>query len=233
MDTTLQNQVVLLTGATGGLGGAVTKELLSRGAVVTAPTIDDPHPLLDRLPTSWHERVSFVDGDLTDEDVVRGVVDGMPKVDALVHLVGGFTMGPADGIELDDFRAHHELQVVTTLLCCKHALRRMKEAEYGRIVTVGSKAVAQPMAQMATYASAKAAVVALTQSIAEETKGTGITANAVLPSIIDTPANREAMGDADAASWVSPESLAKTIAFLASPAAGDVRGAALPVYGDV
>lgn len=233
MDTTLQNRFVLLTGATGGLGGAVTKELLARGAVVTAPTIEDPHPLLDRLPEQWHDRLRFVDGDLVDEPTVERIVKGMTQVDALVHLVGGFTMGDADGIELDAWRAHHDLQLTTTMLCCKHALRRMKEAGYGRIVTVGSKAVAQPMAKMATYAAAKAGVVALTQTIAEETKGTGITANSVLPSIIDTPANREAMGDAEADAWVSPESLAQTIAFLASPAAADVRGAAIPVYGDV
>jgi NAD(P)-dependent dehydrogenase (short-subunit alcohol dehydrogenase family) len=157
----------------------------------------------------------------------------MPKLDALIHLVGGFMMGPTEQVSLDAWRDHLDLCLTTTFLCCKHALPRMREAGYGRIVTVGSKAALEPMDQMAPYSAAKAGVVALTRVIAAETKGTAITANCVLPSIIDTPANRKAMGDADADKWVKPESLAQTICHLASEAAGDVRGAAIPVYGSV
>jgi NAD(P)-dependent dehydrogenase (short-subunit alcohol dehydrogenase family) len=103
----------------------------------------------------------------------------------------------------------------------------------GRIVTVGSRGAVQPGAQLAAYCASKAGVVALTQAIAAETKGTNITANTVLPSTIDTPANRAAMGAENADQWVSPESLAGVICFLASEAAGDLRGAAIPVYGDL
>ncbi|NJN22722.1 MAG: SDR family NAD(P)-dependent oxidoreductase, partial [Leptolyngbya sp. RL_3_1] len=109
----------------------------------------------------------------------------------------------------------------------------MLAQDYGRIVTIGSGSAVNPTAQMAAYSASKAGVVALTQAIAQETKGTGVTANVVLPSVIDTPANRAAMGDENAAQWVTPESLAQVICFLASDAAGDLRGAAVPVYGNV
>jgi NAD(P)-dependent dehydrogenase (short-subunit alcohol dehydrogenase family) len=107
----------------------------------------------------------------------------------------------------------------------------MLQQDYGRIVTVGSRGAVQPAGQLAVYCAAKAGVVALTKAIADETKGTGVTANVVLPSVIDTPGNREAMGTDQADQWVTPESLGQVIAFLASDAAKDMRGAAVPVYG--
>lgn len=109
----------------------------------------------------------------------------------------------------------------------------MLEHGYGRIVTVGSWAAVEPAGQLAAYCASKAGVVALTKAIADETKGTNITANVVLPSVIDTPANRAAMGEENANQWVKPESLAQVICFLASEAAKDVRGAAVPVYGNI
>jgi NAD(P)-dependent dehydrogenase (short-subunit alcohol dehydrogenase family) len=109
----------------------------------------------------------------------------------------------------------------------------MKLHNYGRIVTIGSRGAVQPGANLAAYCASKAAVVALTQAIAEETKQTNITANVVLPSVIDTPSNREAMGEAKAKDWVSPQSLAEVICFLAGEGAKDLRGAAIPVYGSL
>ena len=109
----------------------------------------------------------------------------------------------------------------------------MLQNDYGRIVTVASRGAVQPTGQLAAYCAAKAGVVAFTQAIADETKNTNITANVVLPSIIDTPTNRQAMGEENAENWVKPESLAQVICFLASEAAKDVRGAAIPVYGNI
>jgi NAD(P)-dependent dehydrogenase (short-subunit alcohol dehydrogenase family) len=157
----------------------------------------------------------------------------MARVDAAVHLVGGFAMGATDEFAVDDLRGQLELNLVTAFLVVKHALRRMKQGGYGRIVAVGSRAAVEPAAGLAAYSAAKAGVVALVKSVAEETRTLDITANCVLPSIIDTPANRAAMGDADADQWVKPERLAESIAFLASEAAGDLRGATLTVYGRV
>ncbi len=108
----------------------------------------------------------------------------------------------------------------------------MLEQGYGRIVTVASKGAVEPSGQLAAYCASKVGVVVLTKAIADETKGTNITANVVLPSVIDTRTNRAVMGEENAHNWVKPASLAQTICFLASEAAQDVRGAAVPVYGN-
>jgi NAD(P)-dependent dehydrogenase (short-subunit alcohol dehydrogenase family) len=201
--------------------------LVASGGHVTASY------LLERDATSLAgiDRVTAVRCDVTVEAEVQAMIDAMPRVDALVHLVGGFTMAPTDEMSLEAWRAHVDLQLTTTFLACKHALRRMRQTGHGRIVTIGSRAVDQPSGKTAAYSAGKAGVVALTRVIAAETKGSDVTANCVLPSIIDTPANRKAMGAAEADRWVKPESLAQVIVFLASEAARDLRGACIPVYG--
>ena len=149
----------MITGGTGGLGVAVTREALARGAEVTVPYVDDEElTRLDDLDPDAKKRLTLVKADLSNEDEVAGVVTGMAGLDALVHLVGGFTMGPTHEVTLEAWRAHHDLTLTTTFLCCKHALRRMRESGYGRIVTIGSKAADVPMGQMAAYSAAKAGV---------------------------------------------------------------------------
>jgi NAD(P)-dependent dehydrogenase (short-subunit alcohol dehydrogenase family) len=170
---------------------------------------------------------------LRDENSVAQLVNGMGRVDALIQLVGGFAMGKTHEYSFDDWKRDFDLNLNVTFLLCKHSLRKMLATGYGRIVTVGSRGAVQPSGQLAAYCASKAGVVALTQAIADETKGTQITANVVLPSVIDTPANRAAMGSQTADQWVKPESLAEVICFLASEAAQDIRGAAIPVYGNV
>jgi NAD(P)-dependent dehydrogenase (short-subunit alcohol dehydrogenase family) len=228
----MRDRHVLCTGGTGALGSKVTTALVRRGARVTVPawSTEEAERLVSELG-SFSAQVLFVKADLRDEDQVAKLVDGMPRIDALVHLVGGFMMGPTHTTTLEEFREQFELNVTISFLTIKHALRRMREADYGRIVTVASRAALEPSGATPIYSAAKAAVLGLTRAVADETKGTGITANCVLPSIIDTPANRRAMGDADAAKWVKPERLAQTIAFLASDEAGDLRGSDVRVYG--
>jgi NAD(P)-dependent dehydrogenase (short-subunit alcohol dehydrogenase family) len=230
----MRDRHVLVTGGSGGLGTAVTALLLARGAKLTVPVLDERQAAYLRAALGEDaERVAQPRADLRDEADVRRVIDGMARVDAAVHLVGGFAMGATDEFAVDDLRGQLELNLVTAFLVVKHALRRMKQGGYGRIVAVGSRAAVEPAAGLAAYSAAKAGVVALVKSVAEETRTLDITANCVLPSIIDTPANRAAMGDADADQWVKPERLAESIAFLASEAAGDLRGATLTVYGRV
>lgn len=230
----MRDRHVLVTGGSGGLGTAVTALLLARGAKLTVPVVDDRQAAYLRAALGDDaERVAQPRADLRDEADVRRVIDGMERVDAAVHLVGGFAMGATDEFAVEDLRGQLELNLVTAFLVVKHALRRMKQGGYGRIVAVGSRAAVEPAAGLAAYSAAKAGVVALIKSVAEETRTLDITANCVLPSVIDTPANRAAMGDADAAKWVTPERLAESIAFLASEAAGDLRGATLTVYGRV
>jgi len=231
----LQGKQVLLTGGTGGLGLGVTPTLLAQGASLTIPYHNprEVERLKGFLSPADLSRIQFVAADLLDESTVVRLVDGMGQVDALVHLVGGFNMGNTHEYSLEQWRKDLDVNLTTTFLVCKHSLRKMRERGYGRIVTTGSRGAVEPGAQLASYSASKAGVVALTKAIAQETKGTNITANVVLPSVIDTPTNRAAMGSENADSWVKPESLAQVICFLASEAAKDVRGAAVPVYGSI
>jgi len=227
---------VLLTGGTGGLGLGVTPAVLKRGATsITIPyrSAQEVERMKGRLSPADMARIRFVSADLANEDSVRSLVDSMERVDVMIHLVGGFSMGKTHEYPLDQWQKDFQLNLETAFLMCKHSLRRMLEQNYGRIVTVGSRGAVQPGGQLAAYCASKAGVVALTQAIADETKGTNITANVVLPSIIDTPSNRAAMGAENASKWVSAEFLAEVICFLASEEAKDVRGAAVPVYGSV
>lgn len=227
---------VLITGGTGGLGLGVTPLVLAQGAaVVVIPyhNAQEVERLKERLLPSDRDKIQFVSVDLTQESDVEAMINQMERVDVLIHLVGGFSMGKTHEYQFERWHNDFRLNLDTTFLVCKHSLRRMLETGYGRIVTVGSRGAIEPGGQLAAYCASKAGVVALTKAIADETKGTGITANVVLPSVIDTPANRQAMGAEHAGRWVKPESLGRVICFLASDAAGDMRGAAVPVYGDV
>ncbi|MEL6223584.1 MAG: 3-oxoacyl-ACP reductase FabG [Cyanobacteria bacterium J06627_8] len=232
----MKGKHVLLTGGTGGLGLGVTPTVLSCGPQsVTIPyrNEQDVERIKGRLSPADRARIRFVSSDLMDEGAVQAMINEMDQVDVTIHLVGGFSMGKVHDYSLETWRNDFRLNLETTFLVCKHSLRRMLEHGYGRIVTVGSRGALEPGAQLAAYSAAKAGVVALTKAIAEETKNTNITANIVLPSVIDTPSNRESMGADAASSWVKPESLAEVICFLASDAARDMRGAAVPVYGDI
>ncbi|GAB4135691.1 MAG: 3-oxoacyl-ACP reductase FabG [Cyanobacteria bacterium J069] len=232
----LTGKQVLLTGGTGGLGQGVTPVLLAQGAAsITIPYMSarEVERMKGLISPADLARIRFVSANLGDEESVRQVIDGMQRVDAAIHLVGGFSMGPTHDYSYDQWKLDFELNLGTTFLVCKHSLRRMREQDYGRIVTIGSRGAVEPGGQLAAYCASKAGVVALTRAIADETRGTGITANVVLPSIIDTPANRAAMGAENAAQWVKPESLGQVICFLASAAAGDLRGSVVPVYGSV
>ncbi|MBF2087307.1 MAG: 3-oxoacyl-ACP reductase FabG [Synechococcales cyanobacterium K44_A2020_017] len=231
----MNHKHVLLTGGTGGLGLGVTPAVLRQG--VASLTIPYRNPqeverLKGRLSPGDLARIQFVPVNLLDEAAVEQMVNRMEAVDVAIHLVGGFSMGATHSYGYDQWQKDIALNLSSTFLVCKHSLRRMRETGYGRIVTVGSRGAVEPGAQLAAYCAAKAGVVALTKAIAAETKGTQITANVVLPSIIDTPRNRNDMGTEQVKQWVDPASLAQVICFLASEAAGDLRGAAIPVYGD-
>ncbi len=230
----MKGKQVLLTGGTGGLGTGVTKVALAQGARLTIPyrSLVEVEHLKRSLSASEFEQLRLVAADLLDEREISQLVDDMGHVDVLIHLVGGFAMGPTHEFSFADWKYQLDLNLNTTFLTCKHSLRKMLEHNYGRIVTIGSRGAVQPSGQLAAYCAAKAGVIALTQAIADETKGKNITANVVLPSVIDTPQNRQAMGEANTDRWVKPESLGQVICFLASESARDVRGAAIPVFGN-
>lgn len=228
----MKDRHLILTGGTGGLGTEVTKRALSLGAQVTIPY----HSLneVEQFRKSVTDKnLNFIFADLRDEKSVKEVFEKQESVNVLIHLVGGFSMGDTDTYTLEEWNRQLSLNLTSTFLVCKYALKYMKDKNYGRIVTVSSRVAFEPASKMGAYSASKAGVIAFTKSIAEETKGTNITANTVLPSVIDTPKNRKTMGEQYAHNWIKPESLAEIICFLASEKAGDLRGAAVPVYGNV
>jgi NAD(P)-dependent dehydrogenase (short-subunit alcohol dehydrogenase family) len=232
----MQDKFVLITGGTGGLGIAVTQAVLQSGArSVTIPyrSEDTLSELRMRLSDEFISRLNFVSCNLQVESEVQSLTAQMPQIDVLIHLVGGFDMGKTDEYSFANWQKMLDLNLNTTFFLAKHCLHRMKETGYGRMVAVSSRAALQPAGGLAAYGAAKAGVCNLMSTIAEETKqkDLNITANTVLPSVIDTPKNRQAMGRDSAWSWVTPDSLAKVICFLASESAKDIRGASIPVYG--
>jgi len=220
---------VVVTGGAGGLGGGVVNALLAEGATVHVPAFEDEAPA-HLASLSGCDVVTSVN--LVDESAVAGYYDSLPSLWASIHVAGGFAMAPALDTALADFRKMLEMNVVTCFLSSREAARKMRASgQGGRIVNVAAGPAVKPTAGMIAYATAKSAVAAMTEHLALELKGDSIFVNAVLPSIIDTPANRAAMPDADHALWPTPAELAATMVQLASPANTLTWGALVPVYG--
>jgi NAD(P)-dependent dehydrogenase (short-subunit alcohol dehydrogenase family) len=220
---------VVVTGGTGGLGAAVTKTLLDGGWRVVVPWFAERE--LERVEE--HERLTLVQADLTDPDsAARAVAAAGDDLRALVNLVGGFAQGErVHETPVDDFERMLRLNLRPTYLMCTAALPAMLAAGEGAIVCVSARAALQPFAGAAGYITAKAAVLAFVDVLHAEYRKDGIRANAILPSVIDTPANRASMPDADFDTWVRPEEIARVVAHLCSPDAGVTSGGHIPVYG--
>ena len=216
---------VVVTGASGALGSGVVATLLERGAIVHAPLFE----------AEWKGDARVVAthvGSLDDEAKLTAYYATLPALWASIHLVGGFAMGPIAQVSLADFEKQWRLTAVTCSLGCREAVKAIRRGTTGgRIVNVAARPVLVPVANMSAYAASKAAVASLTQSLAAELVGENILVNAVLPSIIDTPANRTSIPKADHASWPTPAQLAETIAFLASEQNALTSGTLVPVYG--
>lgn len=222
-------RVILITGGHGALGKAVVEAAVADG--LTVAVVD--HAMGQPAPEGGLE-IGGVD--LTDpaqaERAVARVVERFGRLDALLNIAGGFVWQTTDDAE-PAWARMHALNLTTALNASRAALPHLKASPEGRIVNVGSAAALKPAAGMGAYGAAKLGVHALTQSLAEELKSTSVTVNAVLPSIIDTPANRKDMPDTDPAVWVAPADLAAVILFLASPESRAMTGALVPVTGRV
>ncbi len=227
----LEGRHVVVTGASGGLGIAIVEELLARHASCHLPFVEPDVPA--RVPWSRHDRVQIQCGvDVGDEAQARDFYAAAPALWASVHLVGGFSMGPLLDSSLADLEHMLALNVRTCFLCCRESVRAMRRGgEGGRIVNVTARPALEPVADMSAYSAAKGGVAALTRSLAAELREEGILVNAIVPSIIDTPANRSAMPDADFDRWPTPSQIADAIGFLVSPGNALTHGALLPVYG--
>jgi NAD(P)-dependent dehydrogenase (short-subunit alcohol dehydrogenase family) len=223
----------LITGGTGGLGAAVTRRFLDGGWRVVLPSRDAG----EQNPVGRPDTAELVRADLTDEASVRRCVEAAVAIPAaplraVVNLVGGFAAGGrVHETPVEDFEAQLRLNLRPTYLVSQAALPYLLDAAGGSIVCVSSRAALRPFAGAAGYVTAKAAVLAFVDALSAEYRRDGIRINAILPSVIDTPANRQAQPDADHDRWVPPAQIAETVHFLCSPAATPVSGAHVPVYG--
>jgi NAD(P)-dependent dehydrogenase (short-subunit alcohol dehydrogenase family) len=233
--STLEGAAIVVTGGTGALGRAVVERFVQAGARCHVPCLE-PRELAE-FPYARHPGVRIAEGvDLGIEASVAEFFGSVPDLWASVHLAGGFAMAAIGDADSQHFEAQLRMNLRTCFLCCRAAVRAMrKRGGGGRIVNVAARPALEPRlgAGMSAYTASKAAVAALTQSLAEELAPEEIWVNAVAPSILDTPANRAAMPDADHARWPKVGEVADVISFLAAPQNRTVRAAVIPVYGRV
>jgi NAD(P)-dependent dehydrogenase (short-subunit alcohol dehydrogenase family) len=235
----LDGKVVLISGATGALGSAVTREFARTEARLALTGRSEQK--LERLAAEVGlpaERIFTAPADVTQADGVRDLVEATVArfggVDALLNTVGGWGGGKTVGeTEMEEWERMLTLNLRTAFLLSRAVLPDMLETGWGRIVHIGSKTAIAPRARQAGYAVSKMGVITLTETIAAEVKGSGVTANVILPSIIDTPANRKMMPKADPRKWVEPARIAATMRFLCSDDGASINGARIPIYGAV
>jgi NAD(P)-dependent dehydrogenase (short-subunit alcohol dehydrogenase family) len=224
---------VVVTGGTGALGSAVVAALVEAGAVCHLPYRVAAEA--EHFPLRDHAKVKLVAGiDLTDEAAVARLYDGVPAPWASINLAGGFAMSAVGKTTKAELMKQIDLNLVTAFLSCAAAVNAItRTGAGGRIVNVAARPALEwrSGAGMAAYTASKAGVAALTAALAEEVVKSGILVNAVAPSIMDTPANRAALPQADYSAWPKVAEVAATILFLASPDNTVTRGGVVPVYG--
>jgi NAD(P)-dependent dehydrogenase (short-subunit alcohol dehydrogenase family) len=227
----LKGKTIAVTGAFGILGTAVVQALLAQGAAVAAiDRADAPRDPATLGAASLHGGV-----DLGDAGAAKAAFDAIARahggLHGVVNIAGGFRWEKVAGASLEGWDAMYQMNLRTAVAACQAALAHLPDG--GRIINIGANGAVKAGAGMGAYAASKAGVMRMTEALAEELKDRAITVNALLPSIIDTPANRKDMPDADFARWVQPAQLAAAIVFLLSDQADAITGALIPVVGRV
>lgn len=219
----MKGKVVLITGGAGALGQTVVPAFVSTGASVI---------LGDRTPVQM-PGITALKADFTDHTQVRNLVDEVVRtsgrLDALINLVGGFATGRLVETDVSLWQRMLTMNLTSAFLLSQAVLPFMLQHGQGRIVHVAARAALEPFAGAAAYIVSKAGLIGLIRTLSSELEGSGVTVNAVLPSTIDTPANRRAMPAADPSKWARPDSIAHTLTFLASEAASQINGALIPI----
>jgi NAD(P)-dependent dehydrogenase (short-subunit alcohol dehydrogenase family) len=231
----LAGRVAVVTGGTGALGQAVTVRLLADGAIVAVPYAveDERERLMQRVAAADRQRLTVKSADVIDVKAMtafaEGVVAAQGKIDILVAGVGGFAGGSLLDTDLGTWTRMLDLNLTSVFSAAKAVVPAMVRARYGRVVVVASRAVVPPSGGFIAYTVAKAGAIAFTQALSQETSGQGITVNAVMPSTMDTPANRAAMPGSDRKGWVPVEAVADAIAVLAREASAHITGTLLAI----
>ena len=233
--TVLAGRVAVVTGGTGALGQAVTLRLLADGAIVAVPYAVEAERerLIQRVAAADRQRLIVQSVDVIDVKAMtafaESVVAARGKIDVLVAGVGGFAGGSLVETELETWQRMLDLNLTSVFSVTRAVVPAMIRARYGRVVVVASRAVVPPAGGFIAYTVAKAGAIAFTQALSQEMLPHGITVNAVLPSTMDTPANRAAMPDSDRKGWVPVEAVADAIAVLVREASGHITGTLLAV----
>jgi len=234
---TIQHRNVLITGGTGILGSAVTKAYLSQGDTVAVTYLfENEVERFKQYNPELSEDVTFLFANVTEEAEVQKTfqefLSQFGHLDVLVNIVGGFVGGiPAAELEEEKWDFMMNLNLKSVFLCCKTVIPHMTERGYGKIINVSARAGLKGEAGLSAYCVSKGGVRTLTESLAAEVMDSGVNVNAIMPSVMDTPANRASMPDEDYSRWVAPADVAKVISFLTSDNADVINGAAIPVYG--
>jgi len=227
----MKDKVALVTGASGGLGTHVTRAFLDAGATVvgTSRTIQQSDFASSRF-IAMDAEISTLD---SAKALVSQITARFGRLDILVHTVGGFAGGQSL-VDTDDatFQRMLDLNLNSAFHILRAAIPVLRQTGDGRLIAIGSRAAAEPGAGIGAYSASKAAVVSLIRTVAIENKDAGLRANVILPGTMDTPANRKSIPGADFSKWVRPSAVASLIIWLASEAANDMNGAAIPIYGD-
>ncbi|MBB5018090.1 NAD(P)-dependent dehydrogenase (short-subunit alcohol dehydrogenase family) [Chitinivorax tropicus] len=230
MKSTLTDKVIAIPGGFGYLGSAIAQVLLAAGAKVALIGL-----VRGELPATEANLLALPGVDLTDlvasTAAFKQVAAQFGGLDGVVNVAGGFRWELVRSGDIASWDAMYQQNVRTAVIACQAALPLLQARGMGRIVNIGANAATKAVAGMGAYTASKSGVARLTESLADELKSSGITVNAILPAIIDTPQNRVDMPDADFSQWTPPESIAQVIAFLLSDEAHAVSGALIPVTG--
>jgi NAD(P)-dependent dehydrogenase (short-subunit alcohol dehydrogenase family) len=219
----LKGKIVLITGGAGALGQTVVPAFVSAGASVIVGDLNPP-----QLPGVTALKVDFTDQTQV-RDRVSEVIDTSGRLDALINLIGGFATGRMVDTDVSLWERMLAMNLTSAFLLSQAVLPSMLARRQGRIVHVAARAALEPFPGAAAYIVSKGGLIALVRTLSTELEGSGVTANGVLPTTIDTPANRKAMPAADPSKWVRPDSIARTLIFLASDGASQINGALIPI----
>jgi NAD(P)-dependent dehydrogenase (short-subunit alcohol dehydrogenase family) len=232
----MDGRVVVVTGGTGYLGSSVCKSFAETGATVVAVyLLDREIPYFEKTLAGLGKNVILLKADITQpgemDRVVKEILGRLKKIDILVNTVGGYMASSVEVTAAADFDRAIALNLKSAFLACKAVAPSMRQAKRGAIVSVSSEAALQGDAESFLYSASKAGVIRLTESLARELKAANVRVNCVLPRIMDTPSNREAMPKANFSKWVKTDQVAAVIRWLGSDEAAPITGAAIPVYG--
>ena len=226
------NKIVLVTGGTGALGRSITKAFLESNATVISSYLNDR----ETGKTNNKSSIQLVKANVTNEEEIKklvlGVLDKYGRIDILVNVVGAY-LGGKTVVELEEkeWDLMMNVNLKSAFLISKHVTRHMISSRYGKIIHVSSRIGLHSEGYDSAYAASKSGLIRLVESLSKETKESNINVNCIMPSIIDTEANRKEMPNADFNKWVKPEELSNVVLFLSSEEAKTITGAAIPTFG--